>query len=233
MEFLNSLSSLWSGVSKAFAPIASAFAPVLQNSPLMQKLMPILAVVIPPPFDVIAVVALEVISATMGKPENPEELGWQMNMADKKPEDFDSVDDYRAYLDKEYPFDADAFNAQTDEQKAACRYAGMAGVVHELSGMKDLDPKLTPAALGVLAGTATSLGWSPETTKAFTQGLLTAFGGSGALLNQLGSFGKGELSVDGESKIEDGIKAGAKAAGMSETSTVDAFRETAANLESV
>ena len=233
MGFLNNLNSLWSGVSKAFAPIASALAPVLQNSPLMQKLMPLLAVVIPPPFDALAVVALEVLSATMGKPENPEELGWQMNMADMKPEDFDSFDDYRAYLDKEYPFDADSFNAQTEDQKAACRYAGMAGVVHELSGMKDFDPKLTPAALGVLAGTATSLGWSSETTKAFTQGLMTAFGGSGAVFNQLGSFGKGELSVDGESKIEDGIKAGAKAADMSETSTVEAFRETAANLESV
>lgn len=226
-------SSLCSAVSKAFAPIANAVAPVLQNSPLLQKLMPYLAVVIPPPFDAIAVVALEVISATMGKPENPEELGWQMNEADKRPEDFASFEEYREYLDKEYPFDADAFNAQTDEQKAACRYVGMAGVMSELSTMKDFDPKLTPTALGVLAGAGTTLGWSPETMKAFTQGMLTAFGGSGALFNQIGNFGNGELSAADGERISDGIKVGAKAAEMSETPVAEAFREAAENIEGV
>lgn len=226
-------SSLWSGISKVFAPIASAISSVLQNSPLIQKLMPILSVVIPPPFDAIAVVALEVVSATMGKPENPEELGWQMNEADMKPEDFGSFEEYREYLDKEYPFDADAFNAQTDERKAACRYVGMAGVMSELSTLKDFDAKLTPAALGVLAGVGTGLGWSPETMKAFTQGMMTSFGGSGALFNQLGNLGKDELSAEDESKVEDGVKSGAKAADMSESSTVDAFREAAANIKSV
>ena len=126
------LSSLWSGVSKAFSPIVNAVSSVLQNSPTLQKLLPIIGIAIPPPLDAIAVIAVEVISACMGKPENPEELGWQMNEADKKPEDFDSFDEYKDYLDENYPFDKDAFDAQTDEQKSACRYLGIAGTMQEL-----------------------------------------------------------------------------------------------------
>lgn len=68
-------SSLWSGVSKAFSPIVNAVSSVLQNSPMLQKLLPIIGIAIPPPLDAIAVIAVEVISACMGKPENPEELG--------------------------------------------------------------------------------------------------------------------------------------------------------------
>ena len=88
-------SSLWSGMSKAFSPIVNAVSSVLQNSPMLQKLLPIIGIAIPPPLDAIAVIAVEVISACMGKPENPEELGWQMNEADKKPEDFDSFEEYK------------------------------------------------------------------------------------------------------------------------------------------
>ena len=93
-------SSLCSAVSKAFSPVVNAVSSVLQNSPLLQKLLPVLGIVIPPPLDIIAVVAIEVISACMGKPEKPDELGWQMNKADMKPEDFGSFEEYKAYLDE-------------------------------------------------------------------------------------------------------------------------------------
>ena len=151
-------SSLWSGVSKAFSPIVNAVSSVLQNSPMLQKLLPIIGIAIPPPLDAIAVIAVEVISACMGKPENPEELGWQMNEADKKPEDFDSFEEYKDYLDENYPFDKDAFDAQTDEQKAACRYVGMAGTMEELKGSKGFEINAT--SLGALAGAASYPGLS-------------------------------------------------------------------------
>jgi len=156
----------------------------------------------------------------MGKPENPEELGWQMNEADKTEKDFDSFDDYREYLDREYPFDKDAFNAQTEEQKAACRYAGMAGVMHEISEMKKIDPKLTAPALGVLTGAATSLGWSPETTRAFTQGMMTSLGGSGELFTKLPEFAKGMLDGADAVKLSDGVKAGVQESGVDTADTV-------------
>jgi len=209
-------SSLWSGISKACAPIANAVSNVLQNSPLMQKLMPMLMAVIPPPFDAIAFVALEVLSAAMGKPENPDELGWQMNEADKKPEDFGSFDEYREYLDKEYPFDRDAFNAQTDEQKLACRYVGMAGVSTELENSNGF--KLNPMALGTLAGACSAMGWDKQAITDFSRGMMSALGSDAVrLFNQLGDFAKGELNSADAAKVSEGISGGLKASGVSDS----------------
>ncbi len=226
MEFF---SSLFSGIGKVFSSIARAFSNVLQNSPLMQKLIPIIAIVIPPPLDALAVVALEVISASMGKPEKPEELGWQMNKADKSPEDFDSFEEYREYLDREHPFDRDAFEAQTDEQKAACRYAGIAACLSELSKTEGFDPKLTASSLGVLAGAATRLGWSRETMRSFMTGMETSLGGSGRFLGLVGDFARGDLDETDAAKVSDGIREGVKEAGVSDAfSTVaDALRSSA------
>jgi len=231
-------SSLWSGISKACQPIANAVSNVLQNSPLMQKLMPMLMAVIPPPFDAIAFVALEVLSAAMGKPENPDELGWQMNEADKKPEDFGSFDEYREYLDKEYPFDRDAFAAQTDEQKLACRYVGMSGVAAELENANGF--KLNPMALGTLAGACSAMGWDQKMVSDFSRGMMTSLrGDAGRLFNMLGDFAKGELNSVDAAKVSDGIKNGLKASGSSDSvagfekamdRSVSATAETVANV---
>ena len=206
-------SSLWSGVSKAFSPIVNAVSSVLQNSPMLQKLLPIIGIAIPPPLDAIAVIAVEVISACMGKPENPEELGWQMNEADKKPEDFDSFDEYKEYLDENYPFDKDAFDAQTDEQKAACRYVGMAGTMEELKESKGFEINAT--SLGALAGAASTLGWSNDTMKTFAQGMLNTLGGPG--FNMLADYARGNLGAEDMSKVEKGVDNGLSEAGVSDS----------------
>lgn len=206
-------SSLCSAVSKAFSPIVNAVSSVLQNSPMLQKLLPIIGIAIPPPLDAIAVIAVEVISACMGKPENPEELGWQMNEADKKPEDFDSFDEYKDYLDEKYPFDKSAFDAQTDEQKSACRYIGMCGTMQELKESKGFE--LTPASLGVLAGAASTLGWSNDTTKSFANGMLSILGGPG--FNMLADYAKGNLGSEDMGKVEEGIDNGLSEAGASDS----------------
>ena len=224
-------SSLWSGISKVCSPIINAVSSVLQNSPLMQKLMPVLMAVIPPPLDAIAFVALEAISAAMGKPENPDELGWQMNEADKKPEDFDSFEEYREYLDEEYPFDKEAFDAQTDEQKSACRYIGMAGTMEELRTAKD-GLEFNPATLGVLAGAATSLRWDPATLKSFTEGLMTSLNGAGVSINSLGDFAKGNLGAGETGKFEQAVEEGTKMAGVGDSSSAvtDAMANSTENL---
>lgn len=207
------LSDLCSGVSKALSPVVDAVSKVLQNSELMQKVMPMLMSVIPPPYDAIAFVALEVISACMGKPENPEELGWQMNEADKKPEDFNSFDEYREYLNEKYPFDKDAFDAQTDEQKAACRYVGMAGTMQELKESKGFE--INAASLGALAGMASTLGWSNDTMKSFTNGMLSSLGGPG--FNMLGDYVKGNLGAEDMGKVEQCIDNGLSEANVNDS----------------
>ena len=206
-------SDLCSGVSKALSPVVDAVSNVLQNSELMQKLLPVLGLVIPPPWDVVAVIAVQVLSAAMGKPENPEELGWQMNEADKKPEDFDSFDEYKDYLDENYPFDKDAFDAQTDEQKAACRYVGMAGTMEELKESKGFEINAT--SLGALAGAASTLGWSNDTMKTFAQGMLNTLGGPG--FNMLADYARGNLGAEDMSKVEKGVDNGLSEAGVSDS----------------
>ena len=210
-------SSLCSSVSKIFSPVVNAVSSVLQNSPLLQKLLPVLGIVIPPPLDIIAVVAIEVISACMGKPENPDELGWQMNEADMKPEDFGSFEEYKAYLDENYPFDKDAYDAQTDEQKSACRYLGIAGTMQELEETTKGEFKLNPMSLGVLAGAASTLGWSNETMKSFTEGAMLSLGGPG--FNLLADYAKGNLGAEDHAKVEKAVSDGIEKAGVSDSAT--------------
>ena len=210
-------SSLCSSVSKIFSPVVNAVSSVLQNSPLLQKLLPVLGIVIPPPLDIIAVVAIEVISACMGKPETPDELGWQMNEADMKPEDFGSFEEYKAYLDENYPFDKDAYDAQTDEQKSACRYLGIAGTMRELEETTKGEFKLNPMSLGVLAGAASTLGWSNETMKSFTEGAMLSLGGPG--FNLLADYAKGNLGAEDHAKVEKAVSDGIEKAGVSDSAT--------------
>ena len=211
--FRSFCSAVGGALSKAFSPVVNAVSSVLQNSPMLQKLLPIIGIAIPPPLDAIAVIAIEVISACMGKPENPEELGWQMNEADKNPEDFDTFEEYKKYLDENYPFDKDACDAQTDEQKAACRYIGMAGTMQELKESKGFE--ITPASLGALAGAASTLGWSDATTRSFAQGMLNTLGGPG--FNMLADYAKGNLGVEDMGKVEKGVDNGLSEAGVSDS----------------
>ena len=148
--------------SDFFKPIANAITSVLKNTELIATLMPILAVVIPPPFDVIAVVALMAISAAMGVEEDPEQLGYQKQEADKSPEDFDSFKEYKEYLDKNYPFDQAKFDALDETHKQACRYVGMAGTLAELKEEKGFE--MSASMLGMLTKGCGSLVMDKDAT---------------------------------------------------------------------
>ena len=141
--------SFWQGIKDLFSDVSKAISKVLTNSTLMQTLLPVLTVAIPPPWDIVALVVVTVIAAAMDVDEEPDKLGWQMNEADMKPEDFDSFKEYKDYLDNEYPFDQDKFNAQTPEQKLACRYIGLAGTIVELKETSGFE--ITPETLGMLS----------------------------------------------------------------------------------
>ena len=212
----------WSGVKNFFSGIGRAVSSVLQNSPLMQKLLPILAVAIPPPLDAIAIIAVEVISACMGinegKGENPEELGWQMNEADKKPEDFGSFEEYKQYLDENYPFDKEAFDKLSDEQKTVCRYNGIAGTMEEIKQTKGFE--FGPTALGILARGLADFKWDDATMKAFVGGmsnsLIKDFGFSNPA-SALTDFAGGNLDAEDSAKVSDAVDAGVRESGVEQS----------------
>ena len=202
----------WSSLGSAISSFFSGISNVLKNSPLLQTLLPILAVALPPPLDAIAVVAIQAIAASMGVEEKPDELGWQMNEADKKPEDFGSFKEYKEYLDREYPFDQEMFDALSEEQKTACRYIGMAGTMQEVKEAKGFE--ITPGTLGVLARGAASLKWDDAQIGAFAKGMSTSLLGSGvASLGDVESLAKGTLDTGKIDSVINAITAGAKEAG--------------------
>ena len=203
----------WSGLWNGIKSIATSISNVLKNSVLMQTLMPIVSVVIPQPFDAIAVVAIMAISASMGVEENPDELGWQMNEADKKPEDFGSFKEYKEYLDREYPFDKEKFDALSQEQKMACRYIGMAGTMAELKEAKGFE--LTPESLGIIVKGVAQFKWDDAQIGAFVKGMSVSLANSGAVsLADVGALAKGNLNPDRFTSVYDAISAGAKEAGV-------------------
>lgn len=203
-------SGLWNGIKRAVSS-------VLGNSELMQKLMPRLMEFIPPPYDLIAVVAIEAISAAIGVEENPDKLGWQMNEADKKPEDFNSFKEYKEYLDREYPFDKEKFDALSEEQKMACRYIGMAGTIQEVQEAKNLE--LNPETLGVLVKGIAGFKWSDQQINAFAHGLGTSLAASGnASFEDIGALAKGSLNPDKWDSVTGAISAAAKEAGVKQDS---------------
>lgn len=223
---------LWSGVKNFFSGLGRAISNVLQNSPLMQKLLPIIAVAIPPPFDVIAIVALEVISACMGinegEGEKPEELGWQMNEADKKPEDFGSFEEYKQYLDENYPFDRERFESLSEDEKTACRYAGIAGTMQEIKEAKGGDFELNPTGLGILARGLADFKWETETVKSFVEGMAKSMVATGLdPMKTLEGFARGDLDTDKSTKVSDAVGTGVRESGASQSvdTVVDSLKE--------
>ncbi len=57
--------------------------------------------------------------------ETPEEIGMKAEKADKKPEDFDSVNEYIDYLRNEVEIDKEKLNNLSDEEKAKYSATGM------------------------------------------------------------------------------------------------------------
>jgi len=94
---------------------------------------------------------------------------------------------------------------------------------------------LNPKALGVLAGAGTALGWGPEAMKSFTQGMWTALGTDGDLFNRLGDFAKGDMTVGESEKMKDGVAAGVKEAGVSDSpsAVTTAMTDVASNNENL
>jgi len=194
--------------------IGNGISNVMKNSELIEQMMPMLLVCLPPPYDIIALVALQVVSSAMGVDENPEHLGYQMNLSDKGPEDesfHGSFKEFKDYLDQNFPFDQEKFDQMSPDQKMSCRYVGAAGTMSELKESSGFE--ITPETLGIIAKGAATLGWDSDTVAAFSRGLGKNLNGADSL-DPIANAVKGSLSPDDFDDTMDFINAG-----MAETGT--------------
>lgn len=98
------------------------------------------------------------------KPENgdsPEELGAKAEQAEKKPDDFESVDEYIKYLQNEIKLDKEKFNSLKDEERSAYEIVGSAIYI---KGMEEKYKMEIPADFW---HTVTDMNLSADETKAY------------------------------------------------------------------
>jgi hypothetical protein len=193
--------------------IGNGISSVLKNSELIQEMLPLLLVLLPPPYDQIVLVVLQVVASAMGVDENPEQLGYQMNLSDKGPEDDDfngSFKEFKDYLDQNFPFDQAKFDQMTPDEKMTCRYVGVAGTMSELKESAGF--AITPETLGFLAKGAARLGWDSETVAAFSRGLSKDRNGSDSF-DSISDAVNGKLDPGKFDATMDFIDAGMKETG--------------------
>ena len=88
----------------------------------------------------ILTLAIDVISAVANaltekpKEETPEEIGLKAEMADKKPEDFDSINDYIEYLRNDIKVDEERLKEMDEKERAT--YAAIGAGLYKTSGGK-------------------------------------------------------------------------------------------------
>ncbi|WP_293832868.1 hypothetical protein [uncultured Phascolarctobacterium sp.] len=81
------------------------------------------------------------------KEEKPEEIGMKAELADKKPEDFDSISDYLEYLRNEVKLDPAKMEKLTPEERQKYQLVGLGLYIKDIeekSGLK-LDPDFVKA----------------------------------------------------------------------------------------
>ena len=97
---------------------------------------------------------IEIVAKIIGllnENETPEELGDKAIRADKKPEDFDSINEYINYLREEIQFDSGEFEKLSKEDKTVRKAVGSAILVKGINEKKDTDiPLETWVAMGKL-----------------------------------------------------------------------------------
>ncbi len=81
---------------------------------------------IPEILSIIQVVAKVAQMLNIGGNDSPEELGMKAEIADKKPDDFDSTEDYIKYLNEEVKLEPDAVDKLTPEERAKYGLIGCA-----------------------------------------------------------------------------------------------------------
>lgn len=156
--FSSAIGSVCSAVCSAVSSVCSSIGGAIMGG--IGSLAPVIS-----PWLSVAVAVISVLAEIFTekpKEEKPEELGMKAEQADKKPENFDSINDYIEYLRQEIKVDAAKLENLSEEERMKYQAVGLGLYVkniEEKQGMK-LDPaflKVVPEMIN-LGYTAQNIG---------------------------------------------------------------------------
>lgn len=142
--FSSAIGSVCSAVCSAVSSVCSSIGGAIMGG--IGSLAPVIS-----PWLSIAVTVISVLAEIFTekpKEEKPEELGMKAEQADKKPEDFDSINDYIEYLRQEIKVDAAKLENLSEEERMKYQAVGLGLYVKNIEEKQGM--KLDPAFLKVV-----------------------------------------------------------------------------------
>lgn len=144
MGFWSCISSACSAVCSAVSSVCSSIGGAIMGS--IGSLAPAIS-----PWIAVAVKVISFLAELFTEKqeeEKPEELGMKAEQADKKPEDFDSINDYIEYLRQEIKVDAAKLENLSEEERMKYQVLGLGLYVKNIEEQQGV--KLDPAFLKVV-----------------------------------------------------------------------------------
>lgn len=142
--FSSAIGSVCSAVCSAVSSVCSSIGGAIMGG--IGSLAPVIS-----PWLSVAVAVISVLAEIFTekpKEEKPEELGMKAEQADKKPEDFDSINDYIEYLRQEIKVDAAKLENLSEEERMKYQAVGLGLYVKNIEEKQGM--KLDPAFLKVV-----------------------------------------------------------------------------------
>lgn len=142
--FSSAIGSVCSAVCSAVSSVCSSIGGAIMGG--IGSLAPVIS-----PWLSIAVAVISVLAEIFTekpKEEKPEELGMKAEQSDKKPEDFDSINDYIEYLRQEIKVDAAKLENLSEEERMKYQAVGLGLYVKNIEEKQGM--KLDPAFLKVV-----------------------------------------------------------------------------------
>lgn len=144
MGLFSAIGSVCSAVCSAVSSVCSSIGGAIMGG--IGSLAPVIS-----PWLSIAVAVISVLAEIFTekpKEEKPEELGMKAEQADKKPENFDSINDYIEYLRQEIKVDAAKLENLSKEERMKYQAVGLGLYVKNIEEKQGM--KLDPAFLKVV-----------------------------------------------------------------------------------
>lgn len=142
--FSSAIGSVCSAVCSAVSSVCSSIGGAIMGG--IGSLAPVIS-----PWLSVAVAVISVLAEIFTekpKEEKPEELGMKAEQADKKPEDFDSINDYIEYLRQEIKVDDAKLENLSEEERMKYQAVGLGLYVKNIEEKQGM--KLDPAFLKVV-----------------------------------------------------------------------------------
>lgn len=142
--FSSAIGSVCSALCSAVSSVCSSIGGAIMGG--IGSLAPVIS-----PWLSVAVAVISVLAEIFTekpKEEKPEELGMKAEQADKKPEDFDSINDYIEYLRQEIKVDAAKLENLSEEERMKYQAVGLGLYVKNIEEKQGM--KLDPAFLKVV-----------------------------------------------------------------------------------